>query len=392
MKYDEYLGKAFDEKSGELSTSEMTKQVESEKKTINMLLIGASGVGKSTLINAVFGYDVAKAGVGKPVTQHLEKHHVRKKGLILWDTKGIEAADYESTKKDLSNELEKATKNAVDNNNSNEMPDVAWLCIKEDSKRVEDREIYLVKLVYGEYKIRVVVIFTNTQHEAGDEFVQQAKNIFLKKACDRAINDRYVRVNSLDYSIQGHKIKKSGLDDLLEITYNALPEASENKKQALMKAQKVDAAKKLDAMVNSSEKIVHIAAAAAGTAGACPIPGSDAPIIAAIQSKMIYSINSEFELNSTESHTTSVVMGILGLTALAQVGKAVVSNTLKFIPGVGTLIGGAISAATAATLTEAVGHAYIKVLEHYYDAEQKTVMLPKEAGVMMDMFKTFFKN
>ena len=40
-----------------------------------------------------------------------------------------------------------------------------------------------------------------------------------------------------------------------------------------------------------------VAAAAAGTAGASPIPGSDAPIIAAIQSTLIYTINSEFELD-----------------------------------------------------------------------------------------------
>jgi uncharacterized protein (DUF697 family) len=47
----------------------------------------------------------------------------------------------------------------------------------------------------------------------------------------------------------------------------------------------------------------------------------------------------------------------MGVTALAQVGKAVVSNALKFIPGAGTLIGGAISLATAIGITEAVGQA-----------------------------------
>ena len=51
-------------------------------------------------------------------------------------------------------------------------------------------------------------------------------------------------------------------------------------------------------------------------------------------------INSEFELDTSTSTTTSVVAGILGITAVAQVGKAVVSNALKFIPGVGSLIGG----------------------------------------------------
>ncbi len=55
-------------------------------------------MGKSSLINGLFGQEVAKAGIGKPVTQHLEKYVDEEKGLILWDTKGIEAGDYQNTK------------------------------------------------------------------------------------------------------------------------------------------------------------------------------------------------------------------------------------------------------------------------------------------------------
>ena len=43
-------------------------------------------------------------------------------------------------------------------------------------------------------------------------------------------------------------------------------------------------------MKEDAKKAVHFAAAAAATAGASPIPFSDAPIIAAIQTKMILSI------------------------------------------------------------------------------------------------------
>ncbi|GAA6946474.1 hypothetical protein ID0007_05390 [Helicobacter pylori] len=46
-----------------------------------------TGVGKSSLINALFGQEIAKAGTGKPVTQHLEKYVDEEKGLILWDTR-----------------------------------------------------------------------------------------------------------------------------------------------------------------------------------------------------------------------------------------------------------------------------------------------------------------
>ena len=37
---------------------------------INILIAGRSGVGKSTLINAVFEGNLAATGQGRPVTQH----------------------------------------------------------------------------------------------------------------------------------------------------------------------------------------------------------------------------------------------------------------------------------------------------------------------------------
>jgi len=55
---------------------------------------------------------------------------------------------------------------------------------------------------------------------------------------------------------------------------------------------------------------------------------------------------------------TGAVTGMAGTFA----GRAVVGALLKLIPGAGTLIGGAISATTAAQLTTAFGEAYIATL------------------------------
>ncbi|GAA9572462.1 hypothetical protein UBN67_07760 [Helicobacter pylori] len=54
---------------------------------MNILFMGATGVSKSSLINGLFGEEVAKAGIGKSVTQHLKKYVDEEKGLILWDTR-----------------------------------------------------------------------------------------------------------------------------------------------------------------------------------------------------------------------------------------------------------------------------------------------------------------
>lgn len=59
-------------------------------KTLNIIVAGKTGVGKSTLINAVFREKLAETGMGKPVTDHMCK--ITKKGisLAIYDTRGFE--------------------------------------------------------------------------------------------------------------------------------------------------------------------------------------------------------------------------------------------------------------------------------------------------------------
>ncbi|MCQ2620231.1 50S ribosome-binding GTPase [Helicobacter pylori] len=133
-----FLGDAFtlDGKERGLNTSKLLEHIKKEKPIMNILLMGATGVGKSSLINALFGEEIAKAGVGKPITQHLEKFIDEKKGLILWDTKGIEAKDYHDTVQSIKKEMEDSFKTLSEK----EAIDVAYLCVKETSGRVENRE------------------------------------------------------------------------------------------------------------------------------------------------------------------------------------------------------------------------------------------------------------
>ena len=58
--------------------------------TLNIIVAGKTGVGKSTLINAVFKDKLAETGMGKPVTTHMRK--ITKKGvpLAIYDTRGFE--------------------------------------------------------------------------------------------------------------------------------------------------------------------------------------------------------------------------------------------------------------------------------------------------------------
>lgn len=61
-------------------------QIENQK--INLLITGATGCGKSSTINALFGTEVAKVGcTPDPETMEIEKYNLN--NLILWDSPGL---------------------------------------------------------------------------------------------------------------------------------------------------------------------------------------------------------------------------------------------------------------------------------------------------------------
>ncbi len=72
-----------------------------ERGNISILIAGRSGVGKSTLINAVFQQKMAETGQGKPVTQNTRE--ITKEGvpLTIFDTRGLEMSQFKETHADL---------------------------------------------------------------------------------------------------------------------------------------------------------------------------------------------------------------------------------------------------------------------------------------------------
>ena len=125
MQYNDYLDGSFNAETGDFDSDKADNDVFDRKEKINILLMGASGVGKSSLVNSFFGIDIAKTGDGVPQTQHLEKFVYEDKGLILWDTKGIEAADYQNTLADLRKALDNAKKEAVSSRSLDGLPHIS---------------------------------------------------------------------------------------------------------------------------------------------------------------------------------------------------------------------------------------------------------------------------
>ncbi len=253
----------------------MHEVIKKEKPIMNILLMGAAGMGKSSLINGLFGQEVAKAGVGKSLTQHLEKYVDEEKGLILWDAKGIEAKDYQNTMESLKKEMEDSFKTL----NEKEAIDVAYLCVKETSSRVEEREKELLDLT-KKWNIPTIVVFTNTQEKAGDAFVQESQRVADEEWDFKGFIRAYARINSVAFSFRGMEVPVEGLKELVDETKKCLIDAKKNKQNHFLLIQKANIQARKQAMIDASKTIIHVASGAAGAARLIPIPFSDALAIA----------------------------------------------------------------------------------------------------------------
>ena len=261
--------------------------------------------------------------------------------VSLYDTKGLEMKDYRNT---LSQVLD-LVKNKNNQEDHTKHIHAAWLCLSEDSSRVEDAEIELCKLL-SDNNIPVIVVITKAR--SNESFKETVEDIL-----DDARN--VVRVRAIDETIGDMVIPTMGLDTLVSITNEVIPEGQ---KAAFSASQKIS----LDLKIKSANKIIVASVSAATVAAASPIPFSDAIPLSLIQIGMIAKISSVFGL-TLSSDFIKILLSTLGTSAGASiVGRTLVSGILKFIPGLGTITGGVISASTAALLTTTFGNVYVKSL------------------------------
>lgn len=376
----------YKEKWMEVNTDEIAKKCMdaiNEKlknlKKLNIIVVGKSGVGKSTLINSLFRDKIAETGLGRPITTEIRKIEKKDYPMAIYDTPGFELSEGQQAK--VKEEIIELIHKGLATGDINNAIHCIWYCINVGGNRTFDQtEINWLKELIEKNKVTKVPIIVVLTQACPKTKGKQMQTLVEKENLDII---KVIPVLAQDMNFDGEYVAKAyGLDQLVDIMSEALPEELQDTLQNVQKAS-------LKSKKKRSRAVVAAASAVAFGEGFIPIPFSDAAVLIPTQITMIASITTNFGMSISKSVIMSFISSTIGTAGTTILGKSMVSNLFKLIPGVGTGVGGMISGSTASLLTTALGEAYIKFMEMIYKGELKKEDLYDQNGqkAISKMFK-----
>lgn len=185
------------------------------KKCLNIVVVGRSGVGKSSFLNYVAGKQVFKTANSGPVTQSYFKSidiELPEKNITysLFDTKGLEAGNTDEWKVAIFHEIDRRDKSE----NIYDWLHTVLYCIDASAKRIQDYEIRCIKELMKHSS--VVVLLTKKDRVTAGELkdltqtilMELGNKIQIKAVCSGEYRNR-----------KGQISKPEGLGQVLRVSF-----------------------------------------------------------------------------------------------------------------------------------------------------------------------------
>ncbi len=373
----------------QLNSNEIEMNIK-KSNCFNFLIIGKPGTGKSTLINILNGGKVAKEGTGGgKVTYNICKYTVKtNENIILYDTPGF------GQNKELQKVEEYIHKEITSMKEIKEkFHCVVYMLNYQEERSFDESEINIINTLLD---LNIPFYFTLNKSQRPKENKRKKKKRDDKKnILEEEIKNKFpkkiksIKVISLNLKVNDND-DCFGLDLLFNDLYNyyanykidlnKLESFSENRvntreliKNSPFFENLLSKEEILDSIQTKCKKEVAAFSLAASAVGFIPIPMSDWPLLIAIQGSMIIAIASEFGKSLKKTEATDLIKSLsksVSLGALIAGGGKIVGSIIKLFPGIGSVIGGAISGGTAGLGTVSLGLAAISFFSPKFDSKE----------------------
>ena len=323
----------------------------------NILVIGDSGVGKSTLINAVLGEEIAETDFGdKGTTKELKVYESDVLDFRIIDTVGFEPSFFK--RMGAVNAVKKWSKTAVKEGRENSEINVIWFCVEGTSSKLFPEAIKSLSKATSMYpSVPIIVVITKSYSKPEREKnIQMVKEVFEKQKNANNLKG-IIPVVALIYEIDEEQfVAQEGITELIDMTYDLIPEG--------MQAAKKDIEVfKLNRKRSFAQTVIVTFTLSAVAIAAIPIPLSDAVLLSPLEIGEINSLAKIYGIkndkNSKRFLNNVVEAGTVGVAAKAAI------NALKAIPAI-NLAASVINAAVAGAIVLGIGEVCVYTYEQIY--------------------------
>ena len=336
---------AYDYQFSQFDFEKEYEKMKNRIKKPNILICGATGVGKSTVVNYIFGEELAAVGSGQPVTEGIERYEMDEVDIVLYDSEGYEiGAERQTAFQDnilglIDSRLDKQMEEQIH---------LVWYTISAANKRVTDLDLSLIQSL-RQRGVAVAILLTQIDSVDASELA----------ALKEVLTEQLPMTKIFTLSIFDLPEEFLQWDELVDWSINSLPEQL---REGFIRSLKRSIDQKRTHVI---KKIIPKYTTIAAGIAVSPVPMSDAALLMPTQMKMYMEILHLYGVDRIGNNLKAILNG----TLLSQLGKRAAAfltgQVLKYFPGLGTVAGAAINTTVASSFTYAAGMVCLEATYQY---------------------------